>query len=150
MSWLFIAAVAVVALLVLGGAIYGGGTNIQGGLREAQRILGKHKLGMKQVILITDGQPTTYTTDDGHVVGWGRFRATPDVLAATLKELSRCTKDNITINTFMMTNQDRTLTEFVRMMAEINNGRAFFTTPNHLGEYILVDYLGKKSKILGG
>ncbi|MBM3945907.1 MAG: VWA domain-containing protein [SAR202 cluster bacterium] len=102
---------------------YGGGTNVQEGLRQSRRILRKHKLGTKQVILITDAQPTTYTRDDGQVVGWGRYRPTPDVLAATLREVAQCTKENITINTFMMAPADRTLTEFVRMMAKLNNGR---------------------------
>ena len=128
---------------------YGGGTNVQEGLRQARRILRKHKLGTKQVILITDAQPTTYTNDAGKAVGWGRYRPTPDVLAATLQEVARCTKENITINTFMMASADRTLTEFVRLMAKLNNGRAFFTSPSQIGQYVLVDYLGKKRKVLG-
>lgn len=128
---------------------YGGGTNVQEGLRQARRILRRHKLGTKQVILITDAQPTTYTRDDGQVVGWGRYRPTPDVLAATLREVAQCTKENITINTFMMAPADRTLTEFVRLMAKLNSGRAFFTSPSQIGQYVLVDYLGKKRKVLG-
>jgi uncharacterized protein with von Willebrand factor type A (vWA) domain len=63
--------------------------------------------------------------------------------------VARCTKENITINTFMMASADRTLTEFVRLMAKLNNGRAFFTSPSQIGQYVLVDYLGKKRKVLG-
>ena len=128
---------------------YGGGTNMQQGLREARRVLGKHKTGTRQVILITDGRPTTYTNAEGQVVGggWGRYWPSSDVLEATLREVSQCTRENIVINTFMMAS-DRSLAEFVRMMTKLNKGRAFFTTPDHLGQYILVDYLGNKHKSL--
>jgi uncharacterized protein with von Willebrand factor type A (vWA) domain len=129
---------------------YGGGrgTNIQGGLREARRILSKHRVGTRQVILITDGHPTMYTTDEGYIVRRDPFYPWPDVLAATLKEVARCTKEHITVNTFMLTEAEPALTDFIRMMAKINNGRAFFTTPDRVGQYVLVDYLGKKSRVL--
>ena len=124
---------------------YGGGTNMQVGLREARHILSKHRTGTRQIILITDGQPTTYINERGQAVGWGRYRASGNVIAATLKEVSACSREGITINTFMMAT-DRALSDFVKMMAKLNKGRAFFTTPGRLGQYILVDYLGNKSR----
>jgi uncharacterized protein with von Willebrand factor type A (vWA) domain len=126
---------------------YGGGTNFQEGLRYARSLLSKHKIGTKQIILLTDGQPTTYNNWSGDSDGWGRFRHSPDVIRETLREVARCTKDGITINTFMM-EREPSLVEFVRLMTKINRGRAFFVTPHKLGEYILVDYVNSKRKLM--
>ena len=126
---------------------YGGGTNFQEALRQARVLLNKNKAGTRQIIMITDGQPTTFSSwsgqDDG---GWG-YRRSPRALEETLREVVRCTKDGITINTFMM-ERDRGLSEFVAMMARLNRGRAFYTNPGRLGDYVLLDYVQNKRKII--
>ena len=127
---------------------YGGGTNFQEALRQARLVLAKHKGGTKQIIMITDGQPTTFSSwsgDDNW--GWGSYRRSPRALEETLREVVRCTKDGITINTFMM-ERDRYLSEFVALMAKLNRGRAFFATPSRLGEYVLLDYVNNKRKLV--
>jgi len=123
---------------------YGGGTNFQEALRQARQTLAKHNTGTKQIIFITDGEPTTYGGWYGD--GWGS-RHGGSVHQETLREVVRCTKDNITINTFMMA-RERELSEFVRLIAKLNRGRAFFASPSRLGEYILLDYVTSKRKIL--
>jgi uncharacterized protein with von Willebrand factor type A (vWA) domain len=125
---------------------YGGGTNFQEALRQARQVLSKHKAGTKQIIMITDGQPTTFSSwsgDDGY--GWGR--RSPRALEETLREVVRCTKDNITINLFMM-ERGRYESEFVATMARLNRGRAFYTSPSQIGEYILLDYVNNKRKVV--
>ena len=110
-------------------------------------LLAKHKGGTKQIIMITDGEPTTYSCwygDDW--LGDGR-RVARACIEETLREVVRCTKDNIAINTFMM-ERERELSEFVRLMAKVNRGRAFFARPSRLGEYILLDYVGQKRRVL--
>lgn len=127
---------------------YGGGTNFQEALRQSRFILNKHKVGTKQIIMITDGQPTTFSSWSGDDDwSWGRFRRSPRALEETLREVVRCTKDGITINLFMM-ERDRYLSDFVALMAKINRGRAFYTTPTRLGEYILLDYVNNKRKVV--
>jgi uncharacterized protein with von Willebrand factor type A (vWA) domain len=123
---------------------YGGGTNFQEALRQARQTLAKHNTGTKQIIFITDGEPTTYSGWYGD--GWGS-RYGRSVHEETLREVVRCTKDNITINTFMMA-RERELSEFVRLIAKLNRGRAFFATPSRLGEYILLDYVSSKRRVL--
>jgi uncharacterized protein with von Willebrand factor type A (vWA) domain len=125
---------------------YGGGTNFQEALRQARLILAKHKAGTKQIIMITDGQPTTFSSWSGDD-GWGYGRRSPRALEETLREVVRCTKDNITINLFMM-ERERYLSEFVATMARLNRGRAFYSTPSRLGEYILLDYVNNKRKVV--
>ncbi len=125
---------------------YGGGTNFQEALRQARTILNKHKAGTRQIIMITDGQPTTFSSWSGDDA-WDGYRRSPRALEETLREVVRCTKDGITINTFMM-ERDRYLTDFVAMMARINRGRAFYATPSRLGEYILLDYVNNKRKVV--
>jgi uncharacterized protein with von Willebrand factor type A (vWA) domain len=124
---------------------YGGGTNFQEALRQARQTLAKHNSGTKQIIFITDGEPTTYSGWYGD--GWGSRHGGGSVHQETLREVVRCTKDNITINTFMMA-RERELSEFVRLIAKLNRGRAFFSTPSRLGEYILLDYVTSKRRIL--
>jgi uncharacterized protein with von Willebrand factor type A (vWA) domain len=127
---------------------YGGGTNFQEALRQARMILNKHKAGTRQIIMITDGQPTTFSSwsGDDSWDGYG-YRRSPRALEETLREVVRCTKDGITINTFMM-ERDRYLTDFVAMMARLNHGRAFYSSPSKLGEYILLDYVNNKKKVV--
>jgi uncharacterized protein with von Willebrand factor type A (vWA) domain len=123
---------------------YGGGTNFQEALGQARKTLSKHNTGTKQIIFITDGEPTTYGGWYGD--SWGSRRGS-SVHEETLREVVRCSKDNITINTFMMA-REQELSEFVRLIARLNRGRAFFASPSRLGEYILLDYVNKKRKIL--
>ncbi|MPZ50197.1 MAG: VWA domain-containing protein [Dehalococcoidia bacterium] len=126
---------------------YGGGTNIQEGLRRARQLLRKHKSMNRQIILITDAHPTTYTSPTGELMGgWGYGGRGYQAIEETLKEVRRCTQNGITINTFMMA-RDPSLIGFAKLMSQINKGRAFFATPGRLGHYILVDYLRKKSKV---
>ena len=125
---------------------YGGGTNFQEALRQARLLLAKHKAGTKQIIMITDGQPTTFSNWSGDD-GWGWGRRSPRAYEETLREVVRCTKDDITINLFMMERQ-REPSEFVARMARLNRGRAFYAAPSRLGEYILLDYVNNKRKIV--
>lgn len=127
-----------------------GGTNIQVALKRARQLLSKQRSTNRQIILITDARPTTYSDfdpseDENWQYGWPRFR--PGAVEETLKEVRRCTRSGITINTFMMA-QEPSLVAFARLMSQINKGRAFFATPGHLGQYILVDYLKGKSKLV--
>jgi uncharacterized protein with von Willebrand factor type A (vWA) domain len=128
------------------------GTNIQEALHRARRLLSKRKSSAnRQIILITDGQPTMYTASDGQVIrGWSPYewpRYSPEAMEETLKEVRRCTLDGITMNTFLMAG-DPELVAFAKLMTEINKGRVFLTTPGRLGHYILFDYLSGKSKVL--
>jgi uncharacterized protein with von Willebrand factor type A (vWA) domain len=122
---------------------YNYGTNMQHGFMLARQLLARHKGGNKQVIVITDGEPTAHF-DEGHV----RFSYPPtyQTLQETLKEVMRCTRENVTINTFML-ERSPYMAGFVSEMAKINKGRAFFATPDRLGEYILVDYVANKRKL---
>jgi uncharacterized protein with von Willebrand factor type A (vWA) domain len=123
---------------------YNYGTNLQHGLMLARQFLARHKGGSKQIIVITDGEPTAHFDEFGDV----HFNYPPTwrTLQETLKEVVRCTREKITINTFMM---DRSpyMTGFVQEIAKINKGRAFFATPDRLGEYLLVDYVSNKKKL---
>ena len=123
---------------------YNYGTNLQHGLMLARQFLARHKGGSKQIIVITDGEPTAHFDEFGDV----HFNYPPTwrTLQETLKEVVRCTRERITINTFMM---DRSpyMTGFVQEIAKINKGRAFFATPDRLGEYLLVDYVSNKRKL---
>ncbi|MPZ48599.1 MAG: VWA domain-containing protein [Dehalococcoidia bacterium] len=128
------------------------GTNIQEALHRARNLLNKRRSSSnRQIILITDGQPTMYTASDGQVVrGWSPYewpRYSPEAMEETLKEVKRCTLDGITMNTFLMAG-DPELVAFAKLMTEINKGRVFLTTPGRLGRYIFFDYLKGKSKVL--
>ena len=134
---------------------YGGGTNIQEVLRQARLLLARQGGITKQIVLITDGEPTTYTAPSGGVQssgGWEegfsrRGRRGYGVIEETLREVVRCTRDNITINTFMMAG-DRGLMDFVRLMAKTNRGRAFIADPAHLGSYVVADYVNMRNKVI--
>lgn len=127
------------------------GTNIQAALARARELLRKRPPSNRQIILITDGQPTMYTASDGQIVrGWSPFewpRYSPEAMQETLKEVQRCSRTGIKINLFMMAN-DPELVAFGKLMTQQNKGRAFLTSPGRLGKYVLFDYLHGKSKVL--
>jgi uncharacterized protein with von Willebrand factor type A (vWA) domain len=121
------------------------GTNMQHGLMLSRRMLA-HRPGTKQVIMITDGEPTAHlvpaSNGDGYEVEFS-YPPVPETVRATLAEVARCTRAGITINTFML-DANRSLQGFVEQMTKLNKGRAFFTTPDTLGDYVLVDFLEHK------
>jgi len=118
------------------------GTNLQHALIIARQLLGRSTGGNKEIVVITDGEPTAHI-EGGQV----EFAYPPTVrtVQSTLREVGRCTREGIVINTFML-ERSRYLSEFVDLMARINRGRAFYVEPEHLGEYVLVDYVSKKSR----
>ncbi|NWJ48061.1 MAG: VWA domain-containing protein [Chloroflexi bacterium] len=119
------------------------GTNMQHGFMMARQLLGRHKSGNKQIIMITDGEPTAHIEEDGEV--FFSYPPTSRTFQETLKEVTRCTRDQIVINTFML-EKSKYLAHFVEQMTKINKGRAFYASPESLGEYILVDYVSSKKK----
>ncbi|HET9732025.1 MAG TPA: hypothetical protein VFP54_05060 [Acidimicrobiales bacterium] len=116
------------------------GTNMQHGFLLARRMLGRQK-GTKQIIMITDGEPTAHVMADGEV--FFHYPPVRETVDATLTEVARCTREDIRINTFML---DATgyLKEFVEKLTSLNHGRAFFTTPETLGDYVLVDFIEQR------
>jgi uncharacterized protein with von Willebrand factor type A (vWA) domain len=122
------------------------GTNMHHALMLAQNLLAKHKTGTRQIIMISDGEPTAHIE---HGRSFFSYPPSPITIRETLKEVKRCTQKKITINTFML-DRNYYLKEFVNQMAKMNKGRVFYTTPDHLGEYILVDYVRNKRKSVHG
>ena len=122
------------------------GTNMHHALMIAQKLLAKHTQGTRQIIMISDGEPTAHL-EKGR--SYFAYPPSPITIRETLKEVKRCTQKNITINTFML-DRNYYLKEFVNQVARINKGRVFYTTPDKLGEYILVDYVASKKKKLTG
>jgi uncharacterized protein with von Willebrand factor type A (vWA) domain len=118
------------------------GTNLQHGLMLARQLLARSHAANRSVVVITDGEPTAHF-EDGQVEF--SYPPTRQTIRETLREASRCTREGITINTFML-ERSRTLAQFVERMTKLNRGRAFYATPEHLGEYVLVDYVGRRSK----
>jgi Ca-activated chloride channel homolog len=121
-------------------------TNTCEGLRLARRILMAEKKDMKQIIMITDGKPSAMTLPNGRIYK-SAFGLDPMILDETFKEVAICRKSGILINTFMLAS-DRYLVEFVKKVTEICKGKAYFTTTVNLGEYILMDYLRKKTQTI--
>ncbi len=119
-------------------------TNTREGLRLAQRLLSRQKKDMRQIVMITDGKPSALTLDDGRIYK-NAFGLDPLVVAETLHEVARCRRNGILINTFMLA-QDYSLISFVQKVTEICRGKAYFTTPYTLGQYLLMDYMKKKVK----
>ena len=117
------------------------GTNMQHGLQVARALLAKHR-GNRQIIMVTDGEPTAHL-DNGRVF----FQYPPAfrTIQETLKEVRRCTRDRIVINTFML-ERGPYLTDFINQLTRINRGRAFFVSPERLGQYILVDYVSGRQR----
>ena len=122
------------------------GTNMHHGFSIARRLLSRQS-GTKQIIMITDGEPTAWVTPSGRVEF--QYPPTQAIVDATLREVNLCTRDNIRINTFML-DPDPRLRGFVAKMTELNGGRAFFTTPETLGDFVLVDFIENKRQMLRG
>ena len=118
------------------------GTNLQHGLLLARRILARHPATNKEIVVITDGEPTAHF-EDGQVEF--NYPPTRRTIGETLREVQRCTKEGITINTFML-ERSRALADFVADMTRLNRGRAFYASPEHLGEYVLVDFVSRRTK----
>ena len=121
------------------------GTNMQHALILAEKKLAKHQQGTRQIIMITDGEPTAHLEDGRPVFA---YPPTPATISKTLREVRNCTTKGITINTFML-DESYYLKAFVDQMTKINGGRVFYTEADNLGEYILVDYVQNKKKRLG-
>ena len=119
-------------------------TNTREGLRLAQRLLSRQKKDMRQIVMITDGKPSALTLEDGRIYK-NAFGLDPLVVSETLHEVARCRRNGILINTFMLA-QDYGLINFVQKVTEICRGKAYFTTPYTLGQYLLMDYMKKKVK----
>ncbi len=119
-------------------------TNTREGLRMAQRILARQKKDMRQIVMITDGKPSALTLEDGRIYK-NAFGLDPLVVTQTLEEVAKCRRAGILINTFMLAS-DYSLVHFVQKVTELCRGKAYFTTPYTLGQYLLMDYLQKKTK----
>jgi Ca-activated chloride channel family protein len=119
-------------------------TNTREGLRLARRILARQKKDMKQIVMITDGKPSALTLEDGRIYK-NAFGLDPLVVTQTLEEVGRCRKSGILINTFMLAS-DYSLVQFVQKVTELCRGKAYFTTPYTLGQYLLMDYMQKKTR----
>ncbi len=121
-------------------------TNTCEGLRLSQRILARQRKDMKQILMITDGKPSALTLPDGRIYK-NAYGLDPLVVSETLEEVARCKRSNIMINTFMLAS-DLGLVQFVHKVSEMCRGKAYFTTPDTLGEYLLMDYMNRKSKTI--
>ena len=121
-------------------------TNTREGLRMAQRILARQRKDMKQIIMITDGKPSALTKENGYIYK-NAFGLDPLVVSETTKEVANCRRSGILINTFMLA-RDYDLVSFVKKVTEICRGKAYFTTPHTLGQYLLLDYMQKKTKTI--
>ena len=121
-------------------------TNTREGLRMAQRILDRQRKDMKQIIMITDGKPSALTLEDGRIYK-NAFGLDPLVVSQTLEEVSRCKRAGVMINTFMLAS-DFGLIQFVQKVTEMCRGKAYFTTPHTLGQYLLMDYMSRKTRTI--
>jgi Ca-activated chloride channel family protein len=121
-------------------------TNTREGLRLARRILERQRKDMRQIIMITDGKPSALTQPDGRIYK-NAFGLDPFVISETFAEVSACARAGIMINTFMLA-RDYDLVAFVRRVASMCRGKAYFTTPYTLGEYVLMDYMDKKTRTI--
>lgn len=121
-------------------------TNTRDGLILAQRLLLQEKKDMKQIIMITDGKPSALTLEDGRIYK-NAFGLDPLVISQTLEEVARCRKRGILINTFMLAS-DFGLVQFVQKITQMCRGKAYFTTPYTLGNYLLMDYMNRKTRTI--
>ena len=121
-------------------------TNTREGLRLAQRILQRQRKDMKQIVMITDGKPSALTLEDGRIYK-NAFGLDPLVVSETLEEVSKCKRAGVMINTFMLAS-DYGLVQFVQKVTEMCRGKAYFTTPYTLGQYLLMDYMSRKTKTI--
>src|SRR5665647_1313025 len=121
-------------------------TNTRDGLILAQRLLNQERKDMRQIIMITDGKPSCLTLEDGRLYK-NAFGLDPLVIGKTLEEVNRCRKQGILINTFMLASEYG-LVQFVQKVTEICKGKAYFTTPYTLGQYLLMDYMSRKTRTI--
>jgi Ca-activated chloride channel family protein len=121
-------------------------TNTRDGLILAQKLLERERKDMKQIVMITDGKPSALTLDDGRMYR-NAFGLDPLVISRTMEEVYRCRRRGIIINTFMLA-QDYGLINFVQKVTELCHGKAYFTTPTTLGQYLLMDYMNRKTKTI--
>ncbi|MDQ1500318.1 MAG: hypothetical protein QOI86_3658 [Actinomycetota bacterium] len=123
------------------------GTNMQHAFMLARRMLA-HESGTRQIIMITDGEPTAHVTatSDGGSQVFFHYPPVQETIDKTLAEVHRCTREGIRINTFML-DASSGLRRFVERMTQMNRGRAFFTTPETLGDYVLVDFVEQKRRL---
>ena len=121
------------------------GTNMQHALMTARKLLSRQKVANRNVIMVTDGEPTAHL-EGGHA--YFKHPPTYRTIEETLKEVKRCTQDGITINTFML-EANYYLMDFIDQVTRVNKGRAFYSSPNQLGEYVMVDYLRSRRRRLG-
>ncbi len=119
-------------------------TNMQDGLRLAEMLISRDRAKNRQIIMITDGEPTAFCRDGDLYVD---YPPTPEIFQETMNEVVRLTRRGIVINTFMLESQPP-LVKFVEQMTQVNKGRAFFSTPQKLGEYLLVDYLDRRRRLI--
>src|SRR5579875_958488 len=119
-------------------------TNTREGLRVAHRIIDRQRKDMKQIVMITDGKPSALTLEDGRIYK-NAFGLDPLVVSETLKEVSKCKRSGILINTFMLAS-DYGLVQFVQKVTQMCRGKAYFTTPYTLGQYLLMDYMSRKTR----
>ena len=118
------------------------GTNMHHALMIARRLLSRSRQGQRQVLMVTDGEPTAHLEQN---LAFFNYPPTWRTIEQTLQEVKRCTREGIVINTFMM-EQDPYLMRFVQEITKINRGRAFFSSPSHLGQYVVTDYLNNKRR----
>lgn len=121
-------------------------TNTREGLRMAQQILRRERKEMQQIIMITDGKPSALTLEDGQIYK-NPFGLDPMVIRSTFEEVHKCKRRGIVINTFMLA-RDVALVQFVQRVSKICRGKAYFTTPHNLGEYLLMDYMKGRSRMI--
>ena len=121
-------------------------TNTREGLRVAQRILKAQRKDMKQIVMITDGKPSALTLEDGRIYR-NAFGLDPLVISETLEEVARCKRSSVMINTFMLAS-DPSLVQFVHQVSQMCRGKAYFTRPETLGEYLLMDYMQRRSRMI--
>jgi Ca-activated chloride channel family protein len=121
-------------------------TNTREGLILAQKLLAQERKDMKQIIMITDGKPSALTLDDGRIYR-NAFGLDPLVISRTLEEVSRCKRQGILINTFMLAS-DYGLVQFIQKVTQLCRGKAYFTTPYTLGQYLLMDYMNRKTRTI--
>ena len=121
-------------------------TNTREGLRMAQRILLRQRKDMRQIVMITDGKPSALTLEDGRIYK-NAFGLDPFVVGETLEEVNKCKRAGIMINTFMLAT-DYSLVQFVQKITQMCKGKAYFTTPYNLGQYLLMDFMQRKTRTI--
>ena len=121
-------------------------TNTREGLRMAQRILLRQRKDMRQIVMITDGKPSALTLEDGRIYK-NAFGLDPFVVGETMEEVNKCKRAGIMINTFMLAT-DYSLVQFVQKITQMCKGKAYFTTPYNLGQYLLMDFMQRKTKTI--